>query len=224
MIAAKNRARAPDLILLSNPDKEAEHETQIHMKKGAFIDAYAEDPRNRNPEFARVRASQKEYLYGKYLVNQSVLEQLGRVYTLEIYSEIMLAASMIANRNQEKSLDFVVTDIPPSKEAETLARERNVEIRKKLANLGVFGREEALRQIIEDEERFRDKIYSASVLCLGQLRMVLPGIAIIAYTDAPESICQRCLDGGGVDYVIPRKRYGLSDVVEKMKGAIESGK
>lgn len=194
------------------------------MKKGAFIDFYVDDPKSRDPEFEKTRASKRDYEIGRYITDQGILEKLSKDYKLEIYSELTMAASMITNRDLSKSLDFVITDIPPSKEAERLAKERNVEIRKKVGNLGFREREETFKQILEEEDKLNDKIYSDSLWCITQLRRTKPGIIIIAYTDAPEKICKKCLNGVGVDYVIPRNKYSLTAIVDKIKELIEAGK
>ena len=131
---------------------------------------------------------------------------------------------MIANRNKDYSLDFMISNIPPWKEAEELAKERSSELRRRLRGLGVKGREAILKQIMEEEGWFINKIYSTSLWCLETLHKDLPDMIIIAYTDAPESIRRGCLDENRVDHVIHRERWGIEHEINEIKRLIEADK
>jgi len=162
-------------------DEKTEQKPQNpeQKKKGAFVDPFMDDPRIKNP------LADTPVIH-RYLANQKIIEELSKNHILEVYNELLIAASCIANRSPEFSLDFMVTDIPPFKEAE-------------------------------------DEIYSTSLWCLSKLHRRLPDMIIIAYTIAPNSICQRCLAEKIVDYVVLRKDYNTSAGICKLKKLIEDG-
>ena len=190
------------------------------MKHGAFVDAYVIDPRIEN-------ASASKSSVERHQANQRVIAELSKEYNLELYSDLLMAASCIHNRNPDYFLDFLITDIPPDKQAEEWVKERNTEVRRAIRIMGkltIEGRARLLTDMMEEEGRFMDRVYSTSLWCLGQLHRDLAGLTIIGYTMAPDPVYQSCLDGGSIDHVLLRGEYETSADINRLRKFVEAGR
>jgi hypothetical protein len=189
-------------------------------KSGAFVDAYVIDPRIEN-------ASASKSSVERHQSNQRIIAELSKEYNLELYSDLLMAASCIHNRNPDYFLDFLITDIPPDKQADEWVKERNTEIRRAIRIIGhltIEGRARLLTDVMEEEGRFTDRVYSTSLWCLGQLHKDLPGLTIIGYTMAPDPVYQRCIDEGSIDHLLLRGEYDTSVEANRLIKFVEAGR
>ena len=107
------------------------------MKKGIYVDRIVQDPRERDPDFRRIGASEGGFLLRRYSMNMEIVEELRKQYGIMLSNNLWAAADIAAARSREGEpmFDFMITNLPPRNDARERARERGTSLNKKLEGL-----------------------------------------------------------------------------------------